>query len=394
MRKRRLPIPWFAFAGLGVILLTHGGALLGVDFVRTWFTPLVWWGTILFVDGLVYRLSGSSFLTRRRAEFLLLLPASVLSWLFFEFCNVYLEVWHYIGVPNPLWLRYLGYAIAFATILPAIFVTAELLQATPLFAALRGHRVVARPPVRRGSIVIGAALILVPLAFPEPALIPLIWVGVFLFLDPINYRCGGRSILRLLEKGRADSVLSLVAAGGVCGLLWEFWNAQAGAKWYYTFPYTETIRYFEMPVLGLLGFLPFALECYAMASTFLVWVGREGHARFRDVALTAGFFIVCLALPLTLHRETRPFFPPRPAPESVSAAAAADTGPAVARLAGLLSTGRLEDQLDAARRLAALDRPEAMKALGRHLKHESPVMREELTLIFREYSRRHRFREQ
>ena len=58
--------------------------------------------------------------------------------------------------------------------------------------------------------------------------------------------------------------LTLMAAGMICGLLWEFWNYWAGAKWIYTVPFTRHSKYFEMPLLGLLGFPPFALECFAM----------------------------------------------------------------------------------------------------------------------------------
>ncbi len=50
----------------------------------------------------------------------------------------------------------------------------------------------------------------------------------------------------------------------MCGVLWEFWNYWATTKWTYTVPYAGNVKIFEMPVLGYLGFPPFALECYAM----------------------------------------------------------------------------------------------------------------------------------
>jgi hypothetical protein len=50
----------------------------------------------------------------------------------------------------------------------------------------------------------------------------------------------------------------------VCGVLWEFWNYWAIAKWTYTVPFFGNIKLFEMPVLGFLGFPPFAVECWAM----------------------------------------------------------------------------------------------------------------------------------
>ena len=62
-------------------------------------------------------------------------------------------------------------------------------------------------------------------------------------------------------------------SGLLCGVLWEFWNYWAVTRWTYTVPYASDLKVFEMPVDGYLGFLPFALECFAMYH----WVrGRLG----------------------------------------------------------------------------------------------------------------------
>jgi hypothetical protein len=58
-----------------------------------------------------------------------------------------------------------------------------------------------------------------------------------------------------------------MAGGAVCGLLWEFWNYWALTKWTYHLPFlgaTEQYKYFEMPLVGFLGFLPFGVECWVM----------------------------------------------------------------------------------------------------------------------------------
>ena len=56
----------------------------------------------------------------------------------------------------------------------------------------------------------------------------------------------------------------LFLAGLICGVLWEFWNYWASTKWEYDVPYLGHIKLFEMPVLGFLGFMPFAVESYAI----------------------------------------------------------------------------------------------------------------------------------
>jgi hypothetical protein len=66
---------------------------------------------------------------------------------------------------------------------------------------------------------------------------------------------------------------NLVLSGFLCGILWEFWNYWARAKWHYTAPITEDLKIFEMPVPGYLGFLAFAIECFTMyLFVRLLWV--------------------------------------------------------------------------------------------------------------------------
>jgi hypothetical protein len=42
------------------------------------------------------------------------------------------------------------------------------------------------------------------------------------------------------------------------------WNYHASPNWYYTIPYVGFWKIFEMPLLGYSGYLPFALELFAM----------------------------------------------------------------------------------------------------------------------------------
>jgi hypothetical protein len=56
----------------------------------------------------------------------------------------------------------------------------------------------------------------------------------------------------------------LLVAGLVCGVLWEFWNFDAFPKWYYTIPFVGFWKVFEMPLLGYIGYGPFAWEVFAV----------------------------------------------------------------------------------------------------------------------------------
>ena len=105
-----------------------------------------------------------------------------------------------------------------------------------------------------------------------------VWIGFIFLLDPINARLGAE---RLRPGGSSDRVVNLALSGVLCGILWEFWNYWARAKWHYTVPIMEHMKIFEMPVPGYLGFPAFALECFTM----YVFVRRLVTRRGRVIAL-------------------------------------------------------------------------------------------------------------
>jgi hypothetical protein len=113
-------------------------------------------------------------------------------------------------------------------------------------------------------VIIGFAAVIGPLIVPSVWLAPVIWLSFILLLDPLNALRGWPSITTDLARGDWRRLVSLLAAGLVCGLLWEFFNYWALSKWTYTVPYLGSVKIFEMPVLGFLGFPPFAIECWAM----------------------------------------------------------------------------------------------------------------------------------
>jgi len=276
-RMRLLPHAWF---GIALLVLSEAAMLARVEPFWTWHTPFAWTGYILLLDGIVYKLRGSSWLTTNRREFVFLAIVSIPLWVVFEGYNLLIRNWYYINLPENLFVRYFGYAWAFATISPGIFQTAELV------AALRGtrpatgdsrlstanHRLSTRDYV---SVAAGAAMLVWPLLWPSPYLAAPVFLGFIFLLDSINARAGDEALFRDLPAGRYDRLINLLVAGFICGGLWEFWNFWARAKWIYTVPIVGHIKIFEMPVLGYFGFPPFALECFTMYvfTRRLLWRG-------------------------------------------------------------------------------------------------------------------------
>ncbi len=274
------------------VWLPLGAALMAVAWSLAWsgarpwsehtFFPL-WLGYVLTVDGLTFVRSGDSLLARNRRRFALLFAFSIPLWWLFEFANRFLENWRYL--PATEWgpLAYFVLAsLAFSTVMPAMFATAEFWRTfAPFQRSWRGPRIA---PSRLGLAAIslaGLAMFVLSLAFPRQGF-PLVWLGVFFLLDPINALLGGKSIAGEVARGRWDTVVVLFAAGLTCGFFWEMWNVRSLPKWVYEVPYVDGPKLFEMPWLGYGGYLPFALEVYAAYHLLhgLVFRRRDAYLRF------------------------------------------------------------------------------------------------------------------
>ncbi len=282
LRHQRFPFP--ARGWLGITLLVTAEALM---FAHVWpidvyFTPIAWTAYLLIVDSMVQAITGMSRMHNMPRDFLLCAALSVPLWTIFELYNFRLQNWTYVGVPISWPAALLGYAWSFATITPGILETADLIEAILVVRPDKKSRVA---PPGQGSatvgyrkirfspraqllfVLFGAACLILPLLLPQHTaayLFALVWVGFVFLLDPVNHWRGLPSLLGDLDHGRRARLYSLLLSGWVCGWLWEFWNFWADAKWLYVFPIAQRWKIFEMPALGFLGFLPFALECWVM----------------------------------------------------------------------------------------------------------------------------------
>ena len=120
-----------AWIGLLLVLLFWPLNWLIPDEVRPTaylFFPL-WLGYILTMDALVAARSGTSILRRSRKEFVLLFFASAPAWWLFEVINWRTQNWEYVGGDAFTGWRYFVLAtVAFSTVMPAVFETAEFVR--------------------------------------------------------------------------------------------------------------------------------------------------------------------------------------------------------------------------------------------------------------------------
>jgi len=267
IRRRRAPLALYGWAGLVALVAAEALMFRGIEPVATYFTPIAWTCYIVLADAAVLAITGHSRLYDEPGRFALVALLSIPLWLIFEAYNLRLENWTYVGVPAGA-AGLLGYGWSFATITPGIFETADLVEAFGWFKPAR--LIVFSPAAERGLALFGLLCLVLPLVLPKHTaayLFALVWIGFVFLLDPVNHRLRLPSLLGDLALGRRGRLYSLLISGWVCGWLWEFWNYWAAAKWHYIFPVAQHWKIFEMPAPGYLGFLPFALECFAMYVT-------------------------------------------------------------------------------------------------------------------------------
>jgi hypothetical protein len=269
-------IPRYAYMGaaLNIAAWTSSWAQIGPSHY-TFFA--IWFGFILVLDGLNVARTGTSPLARSRRGFVAMFLISCPFWWTFELLNVPVQNWHYILDQPYSTLAYVLIAsLNFSTVLPAVMEIAELLATVPrLRPRLRPPEVGPRVSylAAAGWLVLGVVTVALPFFFPHYAY-GLIWLCLAFLLDPINNLAQRKSALGHLLAGDWRFIVTVPLAGICCGFFWEMWNSRALPKWYYTVPGLDAGPHlFAMPIPGYLGYLPFAVELFAMYQFVLLIAG-------------------------------------------------------------------------------------------------------------------------
>jgi hypothetical protein len=224
----------------------------------------------LVVDALVWRRAGNSLWIRSRKYFVLLFVVSGPVWWLFELINVRTGNWEYLGRESfsPLAFDLLS-TISFSTVIPAVFETAELMRS---FGCMQrfdaGPRFRTTPATFIGLFVVGLLMFVAMLIWPK-VFYAFVWTSLVFIFEPINYWTGRPYFLQQLRHGDWRTIVALSFGALICGFFWEMWNYYSFPKWTYHIPGLDFLRIFEMPLLGFGGYVPFALELYALKN--FIW---------------------------------------------------------------------------------------------------------------------------
>jgi len=277
--------PWFGWVGLA---LGAGGWVLAWNRFAwcAWAQPHtylpLWAAYILVMNALCVKRSGRCLMTDYPVPYAMLLPVSAAFWWFFEYLNRYVWNWYYRGVEDMNAAEYAIFATcSFATVLPAVTATAAWLGTFRPFADGRLCGL-ARFDVHRRTSVAGLALTaaagLTGIVFCPDVTFPLLWVSPLAVFLTVQILMGEATVVDGLRGGDWRLAVRFALAALICGGFWEMWNFHSYAKWVYAVPYVHAFQLFEMPVAGFAGYLPFGLECAAVAAWVLPALAGKGRS--------------------------------------------------------------------------------------------------------------------
>jgi hypothetical protein len=268
-------LPLWGRVGVGLVAVTWPlNWLLTGTRTHLLFFPL-WLGYVLAVDGWVLARTGSSPLMRSWRGCLVMFGVSALVWWMFEAINRRLQNWEYVGREVFSDFEYAFYcSLSFSTVMPAVLTTAELWRSTRWIERFAtGPRLV---PTRRFEVCVlaaGVAMFAAMMAWPRVFYV-FCWTSLVFLIEPICRWVGRPSFTEQLARRDWRPWFSLWAGGLTCGFFWELWNIYSDPKWVYHVPGVGFWKVFEMPILGYLGYFPFAMELFLLAQLLVPRAAR------------------------------------------------------------------------------------------------------------------------
>jgi len=262
-----------------------GLILAGVFWILNWslsgprthwgFLPM-WLGYCLVIDALVYWRSGTSLLTRGWRKYIGLFIVSAPVWWIFELLNLRTQNWTYVGAEIFSSQEYAFWTtLSFTTVIPAVFGSAEFFASFAFIKRLRRGPVIGTDKLTTTLFFIAGWLMLGLMLIWPKIFFLFIWLSLYFIIEPLNVWLGNCSLAHWTQKGDWRPVISLWLGVLLTAFFWEMWNYYSYPKWIYHVAWGGWLHIFEMPLLGYGGYLPFALELYALYHLITGFLGHK-----------------------------------------------------------------------------------------------------------------------
>lgn len=272
----RAKFPFYGWLGLALVTVFWilNWTLNGL---RTqWAFFFLWLGYCLTVDALVYWRSRTSLLTRSWRRYIGLFVISAPVWWLFEVLNLRTQNWFYAGAELFTPLQYgLLTTLSFTTVIPAVFGSAEFIASFDFLKRLKRGPVIAPDKLTTTTFFISGWLMLALMLVWPHVFFPFLWLSLYFIFEPLNVWLGNRSLATWTAKGDWRPVIALWLGVLMTAFFWEMWNFYSYPKWIYNVPWGNWLHIFEMPLLGYGGYLPFALELFALYHLVIGFLGRK-----------------------------------------------------------------------------------------------------------------------
>ena len=260
-------IPAYGWVGLGFILSGALLALLKIPPMDTAYLLLSWLGYLMVIDSLCMHWKKTSLVQGRTAEFILMLPLSILGCSVFEMYNQWMNNWTFIGVPEMVIIKFGLLMSIFALIFPVIFSTAELLNHWVGFKPSHPPQTAYRPnAVIFLAVTAGLLILVISFITPSVRVLPYIFPGLILVLDPVNFVFDKPSLLGDLVNRDYHRSVVLILTGYVFGVFCELFNHLGTFKILFVGPLAERFVLLEIPLFRWAGYGFIALDCFVLYS--------------------------------------------------------------------------------------------------------------------------------
>jgi hypothetical protein len=287
----RMPFPWWGWLAIGWMAFAWTIAWTRFSWFQAWQShtfPLLWFGYIVVINALTFSRTGQCMLVNRPKFLVKLLFLSAGFWWLFEYLNQFVRNWHYVGIQeiHPgitiMWMT-----LSFSTVLPAVLGTYEYLasftQLKKTFENWHALPIVDSP--RTGWLMLSLGSLGLLMIGRLPAMLfALLWIAPLLLMVGIQILRSEPTVLMPLAKGNWSPVVLSSLAALICGGFWEMWNAYSLVHWEYSIPYVHAFKIGKMPILGYAGYVPFGLECLAVADFFLGYRNSPARTNVGDTS--------------------------------------------------------------------------------------------------------------